>query len=82
MGLIGMASSTSQFGSGGASQFMHQHEVTLRKNRNHFLAQVEQYMLDYRLAHQKSLAELPVLQEQFNLEVSSIMNRIDYACGG
>jgi hypothetical protein len=51
----------------GSSPFITAHENTLRKNRNHFTGQLEQFTIDFRAAHNKSLAELPVLSEQYGL---------------
>ncbi|EFJ41138.1 hypothetical protein VOLCADRAFT_107808 [Volvox carteri f. nagariensis] len=59
-----------------------QHRVgrsTLRKNRNHFIGQTEQFSIDYHAAHDKSLAELPVLQEQHQLEVEEYQNALEEA---
>ncbi|GFR44033.1 hypothetical protein Agub_g5190 [Astrephomene gubernaculifera] len=62
---------------GGPSQFQISHENTLRKNRNHFIGQTEQFSIDYHAAHNKSLAELPVLQEQHQLEVEEYQNVLE-----
>ncbi|GLC46279.1 hypothetical protein PLESTB_000994200 [Pleodorina starrii] len=61
----------------GLSQFQISHENTLRKNRNHFIGQTEQFSIDYHAAHDKSLAELPVLQEQHQLEVEEYQNALE-----
>ncbi|KAG2496644.1 hypothetical protein HYH03_005464 [Edaphochlamys debaryana] len=59
------------------SQFQVSHENTLRKNRNHFMGQLEQYSIDYHAASNKSMAELPVLMEQHNLEVEEYQNAVE-----